>query len=75
MQVTITWTGSRADALRRAMGMANESFADHLGVAVRTVAYWRKRSDMVPQRQMQEILDTALERATNHARDRFATAS
>ena len=64
MQVTTTWTGSRADALRQAMGMTNESFADHLGIAVRTVAYWRKRPDMLPQRQMQEILDTAFERAT-----------
>jgi tetratricopeptide (TPR) repeat protein len=72
MQATATWTGSRADALQHALGMTNESFAHHLGISVRTVAYWRSRPDMVPQQQMQDILDTALERATDRARGRFA---
>jgi tetratricopeptide (TPR) repeat protein len=72
MQVTASWTGSQADALRQAMHMTNESFADHLGVAVRTVAYWRKRPDMVPQQQMQDILDAALERADDRAKEQFA---
>ena len=43
--------------------MTNESFADHLGVAVRTVAYWRNRPGMIPQQQMQEVLDAALDQA------------
>src|ERR1700760_3424944 len=72
MQATATWTGARADALRRALGMTNESFAEHLGVSVRTVAYWRKRRDMVPQQQMQDILDTALDRAPGPAKEKFA---
>jgi 8-oxo-dGTP diphosphatase len=38
MQVIASWTGGQADALRQALRMTNESFADHLGVAVRTVA-------------------------------------
>jgi hypothetical protein len=53
------------------MRMTNESFAEHLGVGVRTVAYWRNRPDMVPTTAMQEILDTALARAPERARDHF----
>ena len=44
MQVVATWTGSSADALRQALRMTNESYAEHLGVAVRTVAYWRQET-------------------------------
>ena len=68
MDVVASWTGSRADALRRALRMTNESFAGHLGVAVRTVAYWRERADVIPRPAMQEILDTALDRAPASAR-------
>jgi DNA-binding transcriptional regulator YiaG len=60
VQVIASWTGGQADALRQALRMTNESFADHLSVAVRTVAYWRKRPEIIPQPQMQEILDAAL---------------
>ena len=52
MQVIASWTGGQADALRQALRMTNESFADHLGVAVRTVAYWRNRPGMIPQPQI-----------------------
>lgn len=72
MQVIASWTGGQADALRRALRMTNESFADHLGVAVRTVAYWRKRPGMIPQPQIQEVLDAALERATDREKAKFA---
>jgi transcriptional regulator with XRE-family HTH domain len=71
MQVISSWTGGQADALRQAMRMTKESFADRLGVAPRTVSYWRERPDSVPQQQMQEILDTALERASDVDRARF----
>jgi DNA-binding transcriptional regulator YiaG/tetratricopeptide (TPR) repeat protein len=67
-----SWTGAQADALRQALHMTNESFADHLGVAVRTVAYWRQRPSTIPQQQMQEILDTALDRASDADKARFA---
>ena len=66
-----TWTGARADSLRQAMRMTNESFAEHLGVSVRTVAYWRNRPEMIPTPTMQEILDTALARAPERARDHY----
>jgi transcriptional regulator with XRE-family HTH domain len=72
MQVIASWTGGQADALRQALRMTNESFADHLGVAVRTIANWRKRPDMIPQPQIQEVLDAALERATDRVKAQFA---
>jgi len=72
MQVIAQWTGGQADALRQALRMTNESFAGHLGVAVRTVAYWRNRPGMTPQPQMQEVLDAALEQAPDHAKAQFA---
>jgi hypothetical protein len=52
--------------------MTNESFAEHLGVAVRTVAYWRRRPEITPQPAMQETLDAALERAPDRAKAQFA---
>src|SRR5215470_6673318 len=52
--------------------MTNESFAEHLGIAVRTVAYWRERPEVIPRPAMQEILDTALARAPAAARMQFS---
>lgn len=71
MDVITSWTGTRADALRQALRMTNEAFAERLGVAVRTVAYWRERSDSVPQPAMQEALDTTLAQAPASARAQF----
>jgi transcriptional regulator with XRE-family HTH domain len=71
MEVVATWTGERADALRQALRMTIESYAAHLGVAVRTVAYWRERPQVIPRPSMQEILDTALTRAPAAARMQF----
>jgi hypothetical protein len=70
--VVAGWTGSRADALRQALRMTNEGFAEHLGVAVRTVAYWRERADVVPRPTMQAVLDTALAQASSSTRNQFA---
>jgi len=66
-----SWTNARADALRQALRMTKESCADHLGLSVRTVAYWRERPDSIPQQRNQEILDAALERASDHVKARF----
>jgi hypothetical protein len=66
-----TWTGWHANALRQALRMTNEEFAEHLDVAVRTVVYWRTRPEMVPRQGMQQILDVALERAPELARAQF----
>jgi hypothetical protein len=72
MQVVGTWTAGQADALRQALRMTNESYAEYLGVAVRTVAYWRKTPETVPQQRNQGILDTALERAPDRVKAQFA---
>src|SRR5262249_60604776 len=66
-----TWTGWHANALRQALRMTNEEFAEHLSVAVRTVVYWRTRPEMVPRQGTQQILDIALERAPELARAQF----
>ena len=52
--------------------MTNESFAEHLGVAVRTVAYWRERPETIPKPAIQETLDAALERAPDRVKAQFA---
>ncbi len=66
--VVAKWTGWHANVLREALRMTNEEFAEHLQVAVRTVAYWRSDPGMVPRQGMQQILDVALERAPDPAR-------
>jgi hypothetical protein len=71
MDAVASWNGAKANALRRALRMTNEQFAEHLGIAVRTVAYWRKHPDIVPRLGTQEILDAALARASEQNRERF----
>jgi tetratricopeptide (TPR) repeat protein len=51
--------------------MTNESFAEHIHVAVRTVAYWRQRPDTVPQSGIQALLDQALENAPEQVQAKF----
>ena len=72
MQVITSWTGRQADALREALRMTNESFAEHLCVSVRTVANWRKQPEMKPQPAMQELLDVARERAPDRIKAQFS---
>jgi transcriptional regulator with XRE-family HTH domain len=72
MQVITSWTGGQADTLRQALRMTNESFAEYLGVAARTIAYWRKNPEITPTPKIQEALDTALERAPDRAKAQFA---
>jgi len=66
------WTGGDADLLRQSLRMTNESFAEYLGVAVRTVACWRAQPGIIPRPAIQETLDAALERAPDRARAQFA---
>jgi hypothetical protein len=70
-QVIATWTGGDADLLRQSLRMTNESFAEYLGVAVRTVANWRKQPEIIPKPAIQETLDAALERAPDRAKAQF----
>src|SRR4029077_2261781 len=62
----------REHLLRQSLRMTNESFAEYLGVAVRTVACWRKQPGIIPRPAIQETLDAALERAPDRARAQFA---
>lgn len=57
------------------MRATNEAFADRLGVAVRTVAGWHAQPEVVPRAEIQAALDTALERAGEAVRQRFAILS
>jgi transcriptional regulator with XRE-family HTH domain len=71
MDAVASWDAGRADALRRALRMTNEQFAEHLGISVRTVAYWRKKPEMIPLPATQEILDAALAEASAQVKAQF----
>ncbi|MBN6040343.1 transcriptional regulator [Amycolatopsis sp. 195334CR] len=66
------WTGQTACALQAALRLSNERFAEHLGIGVRTVAAWHQKPSLRPKSEMQQLLDTALERASDAERARFA---
>ena len=66
------WTGRTACELQASLRMSNESFAGHLGIAVRTVASWHQKPYIRPRAEMQQLLDAALERASPADRARFA---
>jgi transcriptional regulator with XRE-family HTH domain len=72
MTIIDQWTGRQAHALRAALRLTNEAFAEHLGISPRTVSKWRQRPDMVPSQPLQEALDTSLARAPDEAKTRFA---
>lgn len=66
------WSGHEARTLRRALRMSIRGFADHLGVAARTVSKWEERGTATfPLPDTQSILDTALDRADDNAKRRF----
>lgn len=65
------WTGRAAVALQSALRLSQERFAEHLGISARTVASWHKKPDLRPQSEMQQVLDTAHERASDAERARF----
>ncbi|MQA87248.1 MAG: hypothetical protein GEV03_22125 [Streptosporangiales bacterium] len=66
------WTGREANVLRRALRLSVRAFAEHLGVAVRTVSKWEQWGEATqPRPDTQAILDTALERASAADQMRF----
>ena len=71
MTVIEQWSGARATALRRAMRLSSERFADKLGVSVRAIAKWSAQPDLTPSPQFQEMLDTVLERCDVSTVERF----
>jgi hypothetical protein len=72
MELTTGWTGRSTCALQTALRLSNESFAAHLGIGARTVAAWHQKPNLRPKSEMQQLLDTALERASPAAKKRFA---
>ncbi len=72
MTSVVEWTSQEADALRAALRLTNEEFAEQLGVSTRSVALWRKGSGGAISLQIQRIFDTVLESATDSQRERFA---
>jgi transcriptional regulator with XRE-family HTH domain len=70
------WTGREAKLLRQALRLSVRDFAANLGIGVRTVNKWEARqTDITPLPHMQEVLDTALARASDGAKARFAAAT
>jgi hypothetical protein len=66
------WTGRETRALRGALRMSVRAFAEHLGVAPRTVSKWERLGEQTrPYPDTQAILDTALQRASPEAQARF----
>ncbi|MGW7314647.1 NUDIX hydrolase [Streptomyces sp. NPDC054865] len=72
MEVIELWSGRYACMLQSALRLTNEQFAAQLGIAVRTVAAWHSDAAVVPRKEMQQLLDSAHERAPSTARQRFA---
>lgn len=72
MDMVTGWTGNTACALQAALRMSNEAFAAHLDIGVRTVAEWHRKPTMRPRPDAQQLLDTALERASASVKQRFA---
>lgn len=74
MKVIEQWTGGQADALRQALRMTLEEFAERLEMSPRAVAYWRKQPDIVPRTHVQRALDSILESASDKVKAQFALA-
>lgn len=72
MAAVQVWTGREARALRGALRLSVRAFAEHLGVAPRTVSKWEHFGEATrPQPDTQAILDTALSQASPDVRLRF----
>src|SRR5262245_26242713 len=66
------WTGREAGALRAALRLSIRSYAEYLGIGVRTITKWQARgATMALRPHMQAILDTALAQASDEAKARF----
>jgi 8-oxo-dGTP diphosphatase len=54
------------------MRMTNEAFAERLGISTRTITRWHANPGMIHRTEVQQILDTAYERAGEAVHRRFA---
>jgi transcriptional regulator with XRE-family HTH domain len=72
MTTVYRWTGREAKLLRTALRLSIRDFAARLGVGARTVNKWEARqTGITPLPYMQQVLDTALERASDEVKARF----
>ncbi|MDT9683700.1 helix-turn-helix domain-containing protein [Streptomyces sp. TRM76323] len=70
------WSGRETRLLREALRMSLRDFAAYLGVSDRAVSKWEAGgASYRPRGESQAVLDTALARASNEARARFAEAA
>lgn len=65
------WTGRDAAALQSALRLTNQTFAERLGIARRTVAGWHADPELMPRMEMQQLLDELLTRLSPAELDRF----
>jgi hypothetical protein len=72
MQIIEQWTGGQADALRQALRMTLERFAERVEMSPRQVANWRKQPEIVPRPFVQQALDSMLESADDRVKAQFA---
>ncbi|MDC5696836.1 hypothetical protein OO014_06160 [Intrasporangium calvum] len=70
--VVAEWRPPEACQLQQAMRLTNEAFAEKLGAAPRTIAKWHANSAMRLTLEMQQALDTMLDRAGDDVKHRFA---
>jgi transcriptional regulator with XRE-family HTH domain len=67
------WTGAETKALRQAMRLSIRAFAVYLGIDARTVNKWEARHTTITLRpHTQALMDTALQRAPEEVKTRFA---
>jgi transcriptional regulator with XRE-family HTH domain len=71
VEVVATWTGALVGQFRFAYRQTVEEFAEKLGVVARTVSKWEADPEFTPPSSMQQILDTALDRAPDDVKARF----
>ncbi|SFR27367.1 hypothetical protein SAMN04488564_11116 [Lentzea waywayandensis] len=72
MSLTNGWTGADARMLQDALRLSQEAFAEYLDVHPRTVGYWHQKPSSRPKSEIQQMLDTALDRAPADVQARFA---
>jgi transcriptional regulator with XRE-family HTH domain len=71
LEIVAEWNGHLAHALRVALRMTGEDFAERLGMSVRAVAKWEADRDRPLSMASQHTLDTALNQAPDDGKARF----
>lgn len=71
MTAVAVWTGAKAEALRQAIRLSQEAFAERLGMSTRTVARWHAQPHVELRAATSDYLDTLLTGLDAPARARF----